>query len=368
MMIRVLVIETTQFGYDGITNVITNYYAYMNCNEVHMDFVTINPISEKFKILLETNGSQNYVLSYRNNNPFKYVINLAKTIKEGAYSIVHVHGCSATMAVEMLAAKIAGVEIRIAHSHNTKCDHFKVDRFLRPFFSRWCNYGFACGQEAGEWMFRGKDFEIISNGIDLEKFQYNPLVREAFRSKYKLEDKFVIGHVGRFSEQKNHIKLLHIFEKFSIKHPEAYLVLIGDGELKDAIKQHAERQKLNVMFVGLSDEVEKWLQAMDLFVFPSLYEGLPLGLVEAQAAGLPCVLSDTISPMAKITDLVEFVRLDAASSEWITVMEGMMNRFKRVSQIDEIKTQIREKHFDINLNCKELVSIYKKLMIETRSK
>lgn len=359
---RVLVIESTIFGYDGITNVIVNYYNYQDHKKILMDFVTINSVSESFKKKLNIYNSKNFVLPYRNRNPLKYVWDLYKIIKEGQYSVVHVHGCSATMAVEMLAAKLAGVKVRIAHSHNTTCDHVKMDKILRPLFFRWCNVGFACSEEAGEWMFPQKSFSVISNGVDLEKFQYNEVTRNQIREKYGLEKKFVIGHVGRFSAQKNHAKLIDIFAKLSEIYSEAKLVLIGEGELKRSIEQRTENENLDVLFVGLSNEVEKWLQAMDIIIFPSLFEGLPLGLIEAQASGLTCVLSDTISPAAKITDLVEFVKLDDELSVWCEVIQRNRDKFNRKARINNVKAQISKAHFDIKVNCRELEKRYELLI------
>ncbi len=359
---KVLIVETTLFGYDGITSVITNYYRYQDHNRVQMNLVTINPVSESFLKELSQHNSRNIVLPYRNANPVKYVHKLAEILRKGKYDIIHVHGCSSTMAVEMLAGKLAGVKIRISHSHNTKCDHVKADKILRPFFNRWCNVGFACSKEAGQWLFPQKEFSVISNGVDLEKFQFQPSVREEMRKRYGLEHNFVVGHVGRFSLQKNHRKLIEIFAEISRQHENAKLVLVGDGELKEEIQELAEKQHLDVLFAGLSNEVEKWLQAMDVMVFPSLFEGLPLGMVEAQASGLPCVLSNTVSHDAKLTDLVAFVDLEAEASVWAETTDRMYRAIDRPTHVESVKTQIRRVHFDIRSNCGELADKYEMLL------
>ena len=363
---RVLIVETTMFGHDGITNVIANYYKYQDYKRVHMDIVTINPVDSFFEKELKKRGSKSFVLPYRNQNPLKYIVYLIRIIKNGNYQIVHAHGCSATMAVEMLAAKLAAVEVRISHSHNTKCDHVKVDKLLRPLLNICCNARFACGKEAGEWLFPKKDFYIIKNGIELEKYQYNESVRMQIRSKYSLESNFIVGHVGRFSIQKNHDKLLDIFEIISKRYDNAKLVLIGDGELKNKIEDRAKALKLDVLFVGISNEVEKWLQAIDMIIFPSLYEGLPLGLVEAQAAGVPCILSDTISSDTKITDLDEFVALDGPLDSWLEAVQRNKDAFDRSARIENVKYQIRDAHFDIIANCRELANKYEELLTVRR--
>lgn len=360
---RVLVIETTLYGYDGITSVITNYYMYQDHRRVQMDLVTINSISESFKAELDKNNSKNYVLPYRNQNPVKYLVHLMRIIRNGNYQIVHTHGCSATMAVEMLAAKIMGVKVRISHSHNITCDHKKIDKLLRPIFDICCNVRFACGKEAGKWLFGSKKFYIISNGIDVEKYQYNEEVRKEMRIKYGLESYFVIGHVGRFSVQKNHEKLIDIFEKISVRYSNTKLVLIGDGELKSKIEESTKARNLNVHFVGNSDEVNKWLQAIDMIIFPSLFEGLPLGLVEAQAAGLPCILSNVISADIKITDLVEFVDIEGSPDKWVEVVSRNRDKYNRSVRVDTVKEQICQAHFDIRTNCKDLANKYEELLM-----
>lgn len=360
-MIKVLVVVTSLFGYDGISNVATNYYIYKNHENMSMDFLTINPISKRLSEELNKHQDKSYILPYRNTNPIKYFYELKKIIKNGKYQIVHVHGNSSTMFVEMFAAKQAGVKVRIAHSHNTKCDHVKIDRILKPLFLKCYTDGFACGKEAGEWLFNDGKFDIISNGIDLEKFEFNEKYRKDMRVKYNLQEKFVIGHVGRFSEQKNHKKLIEIFEVISERIPDSELVLIGDGELKANMEQLVKDKKLNVLFVGVTGDVDKWLQAMDMMIFPSLYEGLPLGIVEAQAAGLPCILSDKISPMIKITNLVHFVSLNESAEIWVEKMMKI-EMTDRKSKKEIVKSEIRNANYDIYKNCMLLEDKYKKIL------
>lgn len=191
-MIKVLVVETTKCGYDGITNVIKNYFLYQEDPEIQMDLVTINEAVPELKTFLEQKGRRNYQLPYRNRNPLKYVMKLRKILKEGGYQIIHVHGCSGTMAVEMLAAKLAGIKVRAAHAHSTACTHTTSDKILRPFFLKWCNCRYACSDAAGKWLYKGMPFSLISNGIDLEKFQYDPVVRERLRNEYDLEDNWLL--------------------------------------------------------------------------------------------------------------------------------------------------------------------------------
>jgi glycosyltransferase involved in cell wall biosynthesis len=365
-MLKILVVQATVFGLDGISRVVTNYYLYQNHNEIKMDILTINPVNEKLAQEMRINGDYNYVIPFRNKKPIKYIESIAEIIKKNGYQLIHVHGCSATLFVEMLAAKLAGVQVRIAHSHSTACDHVKINNILKPFFLRLCTDGFACGLEAGKWLFNGRIFKIIPNGIDMQTFRYNESIREEVRKRYGLENNLVVGHVGRFSEQKNHRKLIEIFEAFYQKRKDGKLVLVGDGVLKKEIEEIARKKNLDVLFVGLSNEVEKWFQTMDIVVFPSLYEGLPLGIIEAQATGLPCLLSNTISPLTAITDLVQFIDLNANTDIWVQKILDIDITKRKTHQV-LVEQQIKKAHFDIRENCKELENIYK-MMIEKPKK
>ncbi|MCC8192281.1 MAG: glycosyltransferase family 1 protein [Ruminococcus sp.] len=361
-MIKVLVIETTTYGYDGISSVVKNYYKHLDHSQICMDLVTRNIVDDELLTLLSENGNSDFVIANRNRNPVRYLKKLVKIIRDGQYSIIHVHGCSATMAIEMLAGKIAGTQIRIAHSHNTKCDYVWFNRFLRPFFNRWCNCRFACGQEAGKWLFHEKEFHVVANGVDLEKFKYNGDEKARLKAEHHLDGKFVVGHIGRFNEQKNHQKLIEIYAKMKERMPNSVLVLVGDGELREKIESMAKELQLNVLFAGTTDHPEEWLQMMDVMIFPSLFEGLPLGLVEAQATALPCVLSDTISPMAQLTDIVKFEKLDASSEKWAQDAFSLSLEYDRSRYSDTATEMVRNAHFDIRANCDDLAKLYKKLL------
>lgn len=361
-MIKVLIIVPTRFGYDGISNVVKNYYIYQNHEEFKIDFITINEIDKNFKSQIKINDDNHYILEMRNNNPIKYTYKLKKIIKKNCYDIVHVHGCSSTLFFEMLASKLAGVKVRIAHSHNTTCDHVKINKFLKPFFLSLCTHGFACSNDAGKWLFESEKFEVIPNGIHLDKFTYDIKTREEYREKYKLKNKLVIGHVGRFSKQKNHLKLIKIFEKISQIKDDVKLVLIGDGELKTEIEKIVKDKKIDVLFVGESNDIEKWLQAMDIMIFPSLFEGLPLSIIEAQGAGVPCLLSSTISKMTAITNLVKFIDLNDSSEVWAEKVLDIDIK-NRINNCKEIKDEIINSNFDIESNCRKLELKYRELLV-----
>lgn len=164
-----------------------------------------------------------------------------------------------------------------------------------------------------------------------------------------------------FVRKKNHKKILEIAKELQKRHQKIKLVFVGDGPLKQETEEKAREDKLDVLFVGLSDVVEQWLQAMDVFVFPSLFEGLPLGLVEAQAAGLPCILSDRIASMTKIIDEVQFLKLEASDQVWADAVLKEAAENDRIKNQEKIKQQLRDRNFDIRLNCKQLAKRYQEL-------
>lgn len=360
---KILTIITSHFGYDGISNVATNYYIYQDHSSLRIDFITINPVTNILEKSIKKNNDSLFVFPYRNTNPLKYVSNLIKIIRQGKYDIVHIHGNSSTMAIELLAAKLGGTKVRIVHSHNTTCNHKLINKILKPFFSKLYTTGFACGQEAGEWLFGEKFFYIISNGVDLEKYSYSSVIRNAMKMKYNLQNRFVVGHVGRFSLQKNHKKLVSIYNEIEKQKSNIELVLLGDGELSGEIKEYCKQKKLNVRFIGNSNEVAKWLQVFDIIVFPSLFEGLPLFLIEAQAAGVDCFISDTISPMTKITPLVHFIPLTYSDSDWAKNILTT-NLSDRTTAKSSILKCIKEAHFDVRANCIQMKNLYAELFKE----
>lgn len=201
---------------------------------------------------------------------------LRDVIKIENYDIVHVHGSSHTIAIDLFAAKIAKCKNRIAHSHNTTCSSILIHKVLSPFFYLCCTYRLACGIDAGKWMYGQRNFEVINNGVDTLKYIFDGRNRKEIRDMYKLENKVVIGHVGGFNETKNQSFLIDILNHMD---KEMFcLMLVGDGPLKNKVHNKAVTLGLenNVIFIGITDYVEKYLSAMDCIVMPSLFEGLQM--------------------------------------------------------------------------------------------
>ena len=361
---RVLNVLTGPIAYEGISMSVLNYFKNIDNSKIKMDFVGPYIVDEIEK-QINDKGGKVYIIEGRKKNPLRYIKKVSLLIKENKYDIVQAHGSSAILCLEMIAAKKAGCKIRIAHCRNTKCDHVILDKLLRPIFYKTYTHGFACGELAGKWLFKDRKFEIINNGKDTEKFKYDEEIRKKMRYKCNLEDKIVIGHVGNFNEQKNHTFLIDILYNLVQKNPNYYLVSIGKGRLQSAIEQKVKELGIdkNILFVGASSEVEKWLQAMDIMVFPSKFEGFPNVLVEWQIAGLPCIISSAITKEVKLTNLVQFVPLEKNPKYWAEEI-GKIELQDRNLIKDKVIAQIKEQGYDIKENAKKLEKIYENLVKE----
>lgn len=215
-----------------------------------------------------------------------------------------------------------GVRVRIAHSHNKSQDKnlkYPIKLYSKRLIPKYATHLLSCGKEAGDWMFNGKPYTILNNAIDAQSYRFDKQIREEMREQlgFNQED-FVIGHVGRFNPQKNHNFIIDVFNFVHKKNTAAKLVLVGTGDGQKAIKEKVESLALSdsVLFLGNRTDVNKILQAMDVFLFPSLYEGLPLSIIEAQAAGLPCVISDNVPPECIKTDRVFHYSLEKPLDFW----------------------------------------------------
>lgn len=365
---RILVINTVRFRLNGITSVIMNYYRWMDKSRMTMDFVTIGETNEGLRRELEENGSNIYEFK-RAQNPFYYMKSLTRLFKEHPYDVVHVHGNSALMLVDLLPAKWAGIPVRIAHAHNTDCSKKLLHHLMGPIFRKSYNHGFACGEEAGKWLYGNGNFLVVRNGIDLHKFQFHPETRKEYRRKIGVGKRRVIGHVGHFTEQKNHRFLIDLFAELQKEYSEILLLLLGDGMLMDEMMERAKEKDVigNVIFCGNVQDIPNYLMAMDVFVLPSIYEGMPLSLIEAQVSGLPCIASDRISQEARLTDLTEFLPLEEKDRWERDIMENLnleglgledQELEYRQSKSEEASRKIAGQGYEIKENASRLQSLY----------
>lgn len=300
----------------GVEAVVMNYYRRVDRSRVQFDFLVDSDSTLVPREEIESLGGRVFFVP-----PYQqiraYMSALEELFLEQRWTIVHSH-LNTLSIFPLKAAKKAGIPIRIAHSHSTagKGEYKKnlLKYILRTQANRYPTHRMACSQYAGEWLF-GKDakFDVIFNAIELNRFAFNADARAQVRSELGLVDAdFVIGHVGRYVTTKNHFFLLKVFEQVVAERPAAKLLLVGAGELRPSIESWVAEHKLcdKVFFLGQRDDVERLYQAFDVFALPSLYEGLGLVGVEAQRAGLPCLLSDAITREVDVTGTCEFLPID----------------------------------------------------------
>lgn len=351
--LKILIIATTKFDLDGITNVILNYYRAIDKSNLKFDFIVPNELRDGLQNELKTNGSNVFKIEKRVKNPLSYTIKLFKVIKKNNYKIVHAHGNSSTLALEMIASKLAGVKVRIAHSHSSTCEYKIAHLLLKIPFKIFTTHKFACGRKAGKWLYNKSDFQIINNGIIVDQYKYNERTRATYREKLNLKSERLIGHVGNFYSPKNHIFLIEIFYELFKLDKNYRLVLIGDGKLRPEIENKVKEMGLQkfVYFIGKSFDVANWMQAMDIVVMPSKFEGLPLTLIEAQTAALRCFVSDKVSREVSITDLINFIPLESSPRKWATEINEY-NPEMRISNKEKTLGQVTEAGFNIYENAK----------------
>lgn len=296
---------------------------------------------------------------------YEYQKELYRIFKENNYKIVHSH-ISTLSVFPLRIAKKAGVPIRIAHSHSTsnkkEWKRNLIKNILRPFSKLYANQFFACSELSGRWLFGEKAFKngkikIINNAIDLEKFKFNKEKRNEIRKKLKIDENIIlIGHIGRFVTQKNHEFLIDVFDEIYRRKQNSKLILIGQGNLKENIIEKIKYLGLQdyVIFTGQTTNVSDYYNAMDIFVLPSLYEGLPVVGIEAQANGLLCEFSTDMTKETKVLNTTKFISLKETPENWAnTILEDYKN-FKRLDSFDEMT----KKNFNIKEEAKKLEEYY----------
>lgn len=375
-MMKILVVLTGGIRADGITAVWLTY-----CREfirqglldrLQLDFGVIDGISDRNKVEeFEMLGLETIPLPNRQRNPLCYYMHLAGVLRQGAYDAVHANGSSSLMCVEMLAAKMAGVAVRISHSRNTECSLVMLNVLLRPLFLHLCTARFACGEAAGRWLFGNRRFVVINNGKDFSQFHYNACVRKEVRTRLGLGDDFVIGHVGWFSIVKNQSFLVDVFEEFQRLVPNSVLYLMGTGRMLEDVKRRVAGKGLEkkVIFAGLVDDMPARLQAMDMMALPSLHEGLPNVVLEWQALGLPSLLADTVTKACAVSSLVEFECLEKSPQEWAFHLKEMYDqRRDREKDAERGIASLRREGFDIVDDARFLYEQYEKLIGQKKEK
>ncbi len=307
----------------GAETLVMNIYRKINRDKIQFDFLVHGEKKGAYEEEIKALGGRIFRMpEIKLKNLWTYNKQLKQFFTDHReYSIVHAHNSELGL-FALRQAKIAEVPCRICHAHSVPRG-IGLNVLLRFIFKkltlRYINKGFSCSKDAGIWQFgKNTEFQVITNGIDTEKFQFSEDVRLRMRKELRVENNFVLGHVGRFEKAKNHRFLIEIFEKVVKKRSEAVLILIGNGSLLEEIESVVIRKKLNnkVKFLGTKDNIADYMQAFDLFLFPSNYEGLGIVAIESQATGLPCLCSDKVPQDVALTEKCAFLKLNAID-EWV---------------------------------------------------
>lgn len=355
--VRVLHV-VTHMNRGGLETMLMNYYRNIDRTQVQFDFLVHRQERAAYDDEIESLGGKIYRLPRLNPWSRSYLNALnCFFVEHPEYKIVHSH-LDCMSAIPLAAAKRAGVPVRIAHSHSSSQDRdlkYLIKLYYKRKIPAIATDLFACGDSAGRWMFSKNSFSVVNNAIDAKYYVYDPVAREKERKNLGISNNtLVVGNVGRFSYPKNHVFLIEVFNKI-IQRCDAELLLVGDGELRPAIEKKVQELgiKDRVIFTGVRDDVPALMQAMDVFLFPSHYEGLPVTLIEAQAAGLPCLVSDGVPLECKKTDLVYQLPLKEGPEHWANMVIDLSKKERRNTYLE-----IKNSGYDIKAQAEVLQNYY----------
>lgn len=357
-MIKILIEGMTE-GKGGKEAYIINIFRAFNKNRYAFTFVAYD---EKiaYQEELEVSGAEIINIPSRKNGVLKYRRALREEFQRKKYDVVWANKTTLSSCEIFDIAKKSGVPLRIVHSHSSANMGGKFTFVMhcinKLFIRRWANEFFACSDTSAKWFFGNRPCQQIKNGIDVGKFRFNPRVREQIRSELGIHNEIIVGHIGRFGIEKNHKKLIRIFDEIHKQNKNTMLVLCGDGEERQNIETQINTLNLqdSVLLLGVVNNVNEILQAIDVIVMPSLFEGMPFALLEAQASGLRCFVSDTVSQESNILERNVFLSLNECDSEWANqVLSGVTPLSERCQFADIIV----QKGYDIFDSVEKVQSI-----------
>lgn len=359
-MVRVLHV-LGGLGTGGTESLIMNWYRNIDRSKIQFDFLVRSPDNNYVEEITALGGRVFYTASF----PRHLVRNYQQTksvLSKKEWDVIHVHGNAAMYMLPLQLAKKLGYKHRIMHSHSVKAQNpiFNlVHMYNRQKIPNYATCCLACSTPAGQWMYDSRNFKVLKNSIEAKKYLFSHETREEYRKRLQIEDAFVIGHIGRFSMPKNHHFLLDIFLEIKKKRPNSKLILVGDGELKEEIIHKAKSLKLDadIIFTGRRTDIGALLSAMDIFVLPSLFEGMPVVCVECCANELPIIISEE-AYAKELDDLPNVSRfsLTHTPKEWAEfILSADCNVFSRGS-----KNMAEECSYDLSHVIKELETLYTK--------
>lgn len=372
--IRVLQVVPSLNRSAGIARVVYNWNRFHDESRVHFDFLhhsSRNGIlmhNERYDEELEATGSKVYTVNYAADDLRRFMREVHEVFEKVgfSYDIVHCHMPNSAFCV-LREAELAGIKHRVLHSHlNNSSDKF-LHRLrnvpLNAIGKHYATDRIACSEDAGHFLFGSQPFTVINNGIPLEQFAYSLESKERLRAELGIGHiDPVIGCVGRFVKQKNFPFAIRVFAKFHEAFPDGKMLILGDGDNRDELKKTIMTEHLSdaVILAGVREDINKLYSVMDVFFMPSLYEGLPVSAVEAQAAGLPCVYSDKVPKETDITGTGAFVSLDNGVEQWINVLTVALNG----GRLMENPILLEQRGYSAKANAELLMQHYEQLIAE----
>lgn len=360
----------------GVEAVLLNYFSHMDTTEYELHYISYGTPDPLMQKKFEALGFVVHEVPKKKEHFLKSTVAVYRILKENQINIVHSHMTLMSFMTSFLGL-LCGVKVRIAHSHLAQYPtgiKKGIYGFFKVLTKITSNVYFACGEQAAVYLYGKKNLQkgnvhIMHNAIDLEKYQPDEGVRKKLRSQLGIENCFCIGNVGRFTEQKNQSYLINAFSLFLKQNPSAKLLLVGEGALLEPAKELAEALQItdSVLFLGARDDVASFYQAMDLFVLPSLYEGLAVVLVETECAGLPILASDTVTREIDLLKTIQYLPLEESMEQWVVKMKEYSGRYEtlfetRKEQSRQTAEVLKNAGYSIWQEAKKLDGFYTKAL------
>jgi glycosyltransferase involved in cell wall biosynthesis len=360
-MRKILIINTGSYFVNGISNVITTFLENLDTVHLSISITSYGVIDPRYKTIFDKKNVVIEPVPNRRKNLLSYYKTITSLMKREKYDVVHVHGNSGTMLLEVKAAKKAHIKNIVVQSHNSSCSMLKVfgkNSFFAKKMNKLSDRRIAVSKLVGDWIF-GKDYEVINNAIEINKFLFSESKRKEIRDRYHISDNdFVIGHVGCFNKQKNQKFLIEIFEEWLKLFPNSFLIMAGEGPTSEEIKLLIAQKQLQsrVVMPGKIDNTFDYYNAFDLFVLPSLWEGLGVVNIEAQANGLPCLASSEVANEANVSDRYFVEDITDTAAKWALKIQQIKNL--HINRASPMEQMIEGKGYSIKTEVSKLLKIY----------